>query len=203
MTIQITGLCASVFTCLSFFSLLIEFIGRKSVSNISLRTALLFLIGLTFWLFYSIIKTDFPLIVTASVALFVSVFLLLYTRKKKNYINHIAIWVNDLEGIKNFYCDNFEASCGDKYINSKKGFSSYFITFSTGCRIELMHQSISENNTQNHFTISVGSRNNVDSMVKSLKTKGVKLVSPPRTTGDGYYEAVIKDPEGNLVEITI
>ena len=125
-------------------------------------------------------------------------------------IDHIAIWVKDLELMKTFYETHFRCRSNDKYVNESKKFSSYFLTFQSGIRIEIMHcpevHKISDDFESlglSHFAVSVGSRDEVDSLMERLKSKGVQLVSEPRTTGDGYYESVILDPEGNRVEITV
>ena len=125
-------------------------------------------------------------------------------------IEHIAIWVRDLEKTKEFYTKYFQMSCGEKYVNEKKFFSSYFLSFEGGARIEIMHlPDISEQSGKagtffglTHFAISVGSRERVDELTESIRKAGFKVTGEPRTTGDGYYESVILDPEGNLVEIT-
>ncbi len=124
---------------------------------------------------------------------------------------HLAIWVNDLEKMKLFYCQYFNMKPGNIYINEMKGFSSYFLSFETGARLELMNRADiveSEYNRNllmglNHLAISVGSKEKVDELTNFLKENGIQIVGEPRTTGDGYYESVIADPEGNLVEITI
>ena len=126
-------------------------------------------------------------------------------------IEHIAIWVKDLESMKKFYETYFSGKSGSFYHNPVKEFSSYFISFTEGCRLELMHQPhISEKLSDIpvstgiiHFAISVGSKEQVDQLTERLRKDGYKIVSEPRTTGDGYYESVISDPEGNLIEITI
>lgn len=124
-------------------------------------------------------------------------------------IEHIAIWVKDLEKMKAFYLQYFELTSNEKYINPKKQFSSYFLSFESGARIELMHKpDISEFITKQslgiaHLAISVGSKEKVNLLTEQLKIDGHKIVGVPRTTGDGYYESVIADPEGNLIEITI
>ena len=125
-------------------------------------------------------------------------------------IEHLAIWVQDLEKMKDFYTRFFAMKCNDKYLNEKKQFSSYFLSFEGGARIELMHRpDISEQSSEwgntfglTHFAISVGSRERVDELTESIRKAGFKVTGEPRTTGDGYYESVILDPEGNLVEIT-
>lgn len=126
-------------------------------------------------------------------------------------IEHIAIWVRDLEKMKDFYIDYFDMKCTKKYLNTKKSFSSYFLSFNgASARIEIMSRPditdlggdhyISYGLT--HFSISVGSKNKVDSLTEQLRFDGYKIVGEPRTTGDGYYESVVLDCEGNHIEIT-
>lgn len=124
-------------------------------------------------------------------------------------IEHIAIWTMDLEKMKNFYLQFFELKCNEKYYNAQKKFSSYFLSFESGTRIELMHcPDIAEliDKTQKlgfaHFAISVGSKQKVDLLTEQIRENGYKVIGEPRTTGDGYYESVILDPEGNQIEIT-
>jgi len=125
-------------------------------------------------------------------------------------IEHIAIWVRDLEKMKDFYTTFFKMKCGEKYVNEKKQFSSYFLSFEDGARIEIMHRpDITESDPQaglnfgiTHFAISVGSRERVDELTEEIRNAGFKICGEPRTTGDGYYESVVADPEGNIVEIT-
>lgn len=126
-------------------------------------------------------------------------------------VGHIAIWSRDIEKLKSFYVDYFGGTSGNKYINSKKQFESYFITFESGAKLELMQTpAILErySNTINqyiglvHIAFSVGSKNAVDELTETLRTAKYTITSEPRTTGDGYYESCIMDPDGNLVEIT-
>lgn len=125
-------------------------------------------------------------------------------------IDHIAIWTEDIELLRKFYMQYFNMSCNDKYVNPKKNFSSYFLSFDDGgARIEIMNipgkdAPASRGNLKGlaHFAISVGSKENVDDMARRLKEDGFTILSKPRTTGDGYYECAIADPEGNYVEIT-
>ena len=125
-------------------------------------------------------------------------------------ISHIAVWVKDLEGIKNFYVKYFNCKCNDKYINEKKCFESYFLTFEDNCRLEIMKRKDIKNRNTNdeiygfaHIAISVGSKEKVDSITKTLEDDGFIIESYPRTTGDGYYESVVLDNENNKIEITI
>jgi lactoylglutathione lyase len=126
-------------------------------------------------------------------------------------VEHIAIWTRNLEALKDFYVQYFGAQVGNKYVNPKRGFQSYFLQFESGARIEIMSlaklhlMSTHENPTVGyaHIAFSVGSKEMVDTFTARLQEAGFKLLSGPRTTGDGYYESVILDPDGNQVEITI
>jgi lactoylglutathione lyase len=127
-------------------------------------------------------------------------------------IEHIAIWAKDIERLKAFYSDYFNCKAGDKYHNSKKGFESYFLFFESGSRLEIMQMpGIKERNGNStdqfigliHFAISVGSKEKVDALTEKLRKDGYEIVGEPRTTGDGYYESVVCDPEQNRIEITI
>lgn len=127
-------------------------------------------------------------------------------------IEHLAIWVNDLEGMKRFYETYFHGQANIKYRNDKKQFESYFLTFAEGCRLELMNRPNVPQNINDlmkeyigiiHFAISVGSKETVDSLTETLRKAGHQIVGEPRWTGDGYYESVVLDPEQNRIEITI
>jgi lactoylglutathione lyase len=125
-------------------------------------------------------------------------------------IEHIAIWTRDLEKMREFYQTYFQMKSGQRYENPNKGFSSYFLSFDTGARIELMTKSdITDNkNPQHdfsgltHFAVSVGNKTKVNALTEQLRKDGYEVTGEPRTTGDGYYESVILDPEGNRIEIT-
>jgi len=127
-------------------------------------------------------------------------------------IEHIAIWTGDLERLKSFYENWFGAKSDDKYTNSAKGYKSCFLNFASGARMEIMKRvdivsSAAEESVPlagyAHTAFSMGSREGVDEMTGRMREAGVKVVDGPRTTGDGYYESVILDPDGNRVEITI
>ncbi|HEY9007108.1 MAG TPA: VOC family protein [Ohtaekwangia sp.] len=126
-------------------------------------------------------------------------------------IDHLAMWVTDLEKMKSFYQQYFQVTSGEKYFNPKKNFESYFLSFENGCRLEIMKMPgipTSENDIYRqftgliHFAISTGSKQTVDVLTEQLRADGYEVVGEPRTTGDGYYESVILDPEGNRIEIT-
>lgn len=127
-------------------------------------------------------------------------------------IEHIAIWVNDLENMKTFYEKYFNAKSNELYHNPTKNFRPYFLSFKTGCRLELMHKPEIPENINDlekqyrgfiHFAISVGSREKVDQLTEQLRADNCPIVGEPRTTGDGYYESVVCDLERNRIEITI
>jgi len=126
-------------------------------------------------------------------------------------IEHIAIWTQDLERMRDFYMTYFHAKCGERYENVKKGFTSYFLSFDNGARIEIMHRDdiISGSDEKGtfhglaHIAISVGSIESVNNLTERLRADGHTIYGEPRTTGDGYYESVILDPEGNQIEITV
>ena len=123
-------------------------------------------------------------------------------------LEHIAIWVNDLEAMKHFYEHYFNTRASARYENVKTGFSSYFLKFATGGRIELSHKDNINKRAADvlgyaHIAISLGEKQRVDTLAAQFVNDGFNLLSGPRTTGDGYYEAVIEDPEGNLIELTV
>jgi lactoylglutathione lyase len=126
-------------------------------------------------------------------------------------ISHIALWVNDLEKMKFFYCRFFKGTAGKNYQNPIKNFESCFIRFDSGISLELMRktdQILSSEQTgitkgYHHLAFSVESRENVDQLTSLINTEGYEVKSYPRVTGDGYYESVVSDPEGNSIEITV
>ena len=132
------------------------------------------------------------------------------TNRPEMKIEHLAIWVSDLDLMRSFYEKYFNASSGSLYRNPKKSFSSFFLSFKEGPSLELMQKPeipalpdhIAEHLGIIHFAISVGAKEKVDSLTEQLRTEGYSVVGEPRTTGDGYYESVILDPEGNRIEIT-
>ncbi|MFW3625261.1 VOC family protein [Aerococcus viridans] len=122
-------------------------------------------------------------------------------------IEHVALWVTDLELVKAFYEKYFEAKAGDRYHNPKTRFSSYFLSFDKGSRLELANKKhlsprVADALGYGHIALAVGGKEAVDEKTALLVADGFPLLSGPRTTGDGYYESVVQDPEGNLVEIT-
>ena len=124
-------------------------------------------------------------------------------------IEHIALYVKDLEMVREFYIKYFGAVSNEMYHNAKTGFKSYFLSFSSGARLEIMNKSdVLENENvcrfgYAHLAFSVGSKEKVDELTKRLKVDGYRVVSEPRVTGDGYYESCVLDNEGNRIEITV
>lgn len=124
-------------------------------------------------------------------------------------IEHLALWTTDLDRSRDFYARFFGARPSALYRNPKTGFSSYFLSFSSGARIEIMSRADvtirgpEERLGLAHFALSVGSKEKVVGTTEALASAGVPVVSQPRHTGDGYFESVIADPDGNHIEITI
>ncbi|MCG8308148.1 MAG: VOC family protein [Cytophagales bacterium] len=125
-------------------------------------------------------------------------------------IDHIAIWTQHLEKMKRFYEYYFGGKAGEKYLNPRKNFESYFVEFDSGTRLELMeklevdaklHDDVENYLGITHFAISTGDRSKVDHLTEQLRSDGYKVIGEPRVTGDGYYESVVLDPDGNKVEI--
>ena len=125
-------------------------------------------------------------------------------------IEHIALYVNDLEAAKDFFIQYFQASSNDMYHNTKTGFRSYFLSFEDGARLEIMNKPDMLDAEKDaartgyiHLAFSVGSPAEVDRLTARLKADGYEVMSGPRTTGDGYYESCVVGFEGNRVEITV
>lgn len=124
-------------------------------------------------------------------------------------IEHVALWVRDLDLVGDFYVRHFGATPGPRYENPAKGFASRFLSFSDGARLELMtslgrlSSATGEHLGLAHMALSLGSEAAVDRLTAELKTHGVPILDGPRRTGDGYYESVVLDPEGNRIELTV
>ena len=124
------------------------------------------------------------------------------------HIAHIAIWTNDLELMKTFYCKYLGGICGPKYTNATKAFESYFIRFDSGAQIELMHkptinhaEGVCERIGITHIAFQLASATAVIDLTNLLRNDAYVVASEARTTGDGYFESVILDPEGNRIEL--
>jgi lactoylglutathione lyase len=128
-------------------------------------------------------------------------------------LEHVAIWTEDIERLKNYYVRYFGGKAGAKYFNEKKGFESYFLTFSTGARLELMRMPdipANQNDTvvkQHrgiiHLAFGVSTPEEVDAKAMQLRNAGFPILSGPRKTGDGYYEFETLDPDNNRLEVTV
>lgn len=127
-------------------------------------------------------------------------------------LEHVAIWAADLEALKDYYIKYFGATANSKYENQKNSFSSYFLTFASGARLEIMYRPDIPDNTNDtlskqhkgiiHLAFGVDNMSEVDRMTKVLSEDGFPILNGPRKTGDGYYEIETADPEGNRIEIT-
>jgi len=125
-------------------------------------------------------------------------------------VEHIALYVNDLEAAKNFFIKYFNASSNKLYHNQATNFRSYFLSFDDGARLELMNRPEMSDLPKDfnrsgyaHIAISVGSKEKVDLLTKRLRADGYEIISGPRTTGDGYYESSVVGIEQNQIEITV
>lgn len=126
-------------------------------------------------------------------------------------IEHVALWTDDLERCKRFYVSYFGAVPGSGYVNPTKGFESCFLSFVDGARIEIMQSTTlapirldagAQRMGLTHLALSLGSERLVDELTQRLKDDGYPVLDGPRRTGDGYYESVVLDPDGNRVELT-
>ena len=128
-------------------------------------------------------------------------------------IEHVAIWAKDIDKICDFYHKYFDGVVHPVYHNPAKQFTSQFVTFESGARLEVMHRPDIDADVGTeamfhvehcgltHLSFSVGSKEEVDRLTQKMSEDGIQVVGQPRTTGDGYYESVVLDPEGNRVEV--
>ena len=125
-------------------------------------------------------------------------------------IEHIAMYVNDLDAVRDFFVTFFDGVPNNGYHNEITGFKSYFITFEDGARLEIMNKPELNDNPKSlnrtgyaHVAFSVGNTEKVDELTEKIRSAGYEVVSGPRTTGDGYYESCIVAIENNQIEITV
>jgi len=127
-------------------------------------------------------------------------------------IEHIAIWTTNLEATREFHEKYFMAKAGQKYTNPVTKFESYFLHFTSGARLELMHQPGIQPRQEDlgkptasyaHISFATGSVESVNELTERFRLDGYRVISDPRTTGDGYYESVVVDPDGNFIELTV
>lgn len=127
-------------------------------------------------------------------------------------LEHVALWTENLESLKDFYCLHFGGKTNSLYHNKETGFKSYFISFSGGARLEIMQRdgipvNLNDRKTKQHLGLihlafGANSQEDVDAKAKDLKEAGYEILKGPRTTGDGYYEIETLDPDGNRIEVT-
>lgn len=125
-------------------------------------------------------------------------------------IEHIAMYVRDLEAARDFFVKYLGAASNSGYHNKTTDFRSYFLTFDDGARLEVMTRPQLESSANDiartgfiHVAFSLGSKEKVDELTALLKADGYEVLSCPRTTGDGYYESCIVGIEGNQIELTV
>ena len=125
-------------------------------------------------------------------------------------IDHVALYVEDLQGARDFFLRYFEAQANDGYHNPKTGLRTYFLTFASGARLEVMTRprmvARGDEPVQTgyiHLAFNTGSREAVDALTERLRADGYEVLSEPRVTGDGYYESCVLGPEGCQLELTV
>ncbi|MEO9801779.1 MAG: SemiSWEET transporter [Reichenbachiella sp.] len=210
------GYLAVGLTISSFVPQVWRSIRTRSVRDLSIWTLIIFVCSSSCWLTYGILIQDVPIILTNTIIVILQI-TLLYLKiqyrpgKVNTRIEHVAFWVKNLEHMADFYASHFSATKGSLYTNPSKRFSSYFLSFkNSDTRIELMHNpEIGKNQNSKdptygltHLALSVGSTKQVEALTEKCRISGLKVITKPRTTGDGYYESVILDPEGNCIELT-
>ncbi|WP_315821737.1 VOC family protein [Paraflavitalea speifideaquila] len=127
-------------------------------------------------------------------------------------LEHVAIWTDQLEALKAYYTKYFGAVSNEKYTNEKKQFQSYFLSFQSGARLEIMSRPGIPNNQNDtidaqykgiiHLAFGVNTIEEVDAKAKQFQAAGFPILSGPRKTGDGYYEFETHDPDNNRLEVT-
>ena len=129
---------------------------------------------------------------------------------KNMKIEHVALYVNNLENARDFFVKYLDAKSNEGYHNPNTNFSSYFLSFDEGARIEIMNKPEVPDLPKNpartvyaHIAFSVGSKEKVDELTAKLRADGYEVLSGPRVTGDGYYESCIVAVEQNQIEITV
>ena len=125
-------------------------------------------------------------------------------------IDHVALYVRDLEAARNFFLRYFGASANGGYHNPKTGLRTFFLTFEDGARLELMnrpemadHDPLAVQTGYCHLAFHTGSREAVNALTERLRADGCPVTGEPRVTGDGYYESCVQGPEGCLLELTV
>jgi lactoylglutathione lyase len=207
------GTFAAVATTSSFIPQVIK-IKKQGGEDLSYPMLFFYLCGTVLWLAYGILLHAAAVVwanaITAILVALAIALKMTYPPEEPSpeshsmavgEIDHAAVWVSDLERARAFYERWFKATAGARYSSSKRDFTSYFLSLGYRARLELM-RSPGEVPRLAHLAISVGSRGAVDRLLKAMEAAGVHIVNGPRVTGDGYYEALVTDTEGNLLEIT-
>ncbi len=125
------------------------------------------------------------------------------------HIEHAGLWTGDLQRLIAFYVEYFEAAAGPRYFNPRRQFESCFLSLAQGARLELMSVPELTGRAEDprvglaHLAFATGSESQVDALTARLRSDGYQVLDGPRRTGDGYYESVVLDPDGNRVEITV
>lgn len=127
-------------------------------------------------------------------------------------LEHVAIWTDNLEQLKHYYVKYFDATANEKYTNEQNQFQSYFLTFQSGARLEIMTMpGVPENKNDTvtkqhkgiiHLAFGVNTMKEVDEKAAGLLSAGFQILRGPRKTGDGYYEFETLDPDHNRLEVT-
>jgi lactoylglutathione lyase len=127
-------------------------------------------------------------------------------------IDHIAIWTDDIEKLKDYYTRFFNAIPGSLYENMTTGFKSYFLSFNEGSRLEIMQKpgiTGNLNGTEGparagiiHIAFRMDNMKTVIFKARELENAGFKILRGPRKTGDGYFEFESLDPDNNRIEVT-
>jgi lactoylglutathione lyase len=127
-------------------------------------------------------------------------------------IDHVAIWTTQLERLKDYYIKYFHGCANEKYLNNDKHFESYFVSFDSGARLELMQMpGIPENLNDPvvkqylgiiHLSFGMESMDLVNDKFIELKKDGFRILREPRKTGDGYWEFETLDPDNNRIEVS-
>jgi lactoylglutathione lyase len=126
-------------------------------------------------------------------------------------IEHAAVWTADIERLRQFYAQYLGATSSPLYTDEASGFRSYFLSFTDGARLELMQMPAVDERPGGeqqglgyaHIAVALGSAGAVDNLTARLRQDGVRVLDEPRRTGDGYYESVVLDPDGNRLELTV